>query len=98
MSKTRRYAGCADPDNHAATRGGRDGGIGLVCAAWVPRPGLVLPYNCFPLSLQSLRSNELLHFEKDLAIAGGLFVLTATGAGALSLDRFSKHRRFGWAM
>jgi putative oxidoreductase len=31
--------------------------------------------------------NELLHFEKDLAIAGGLFVLAVTGAGALSLDR-----------
>jgi putative oxidoreductase len=37
--------------------------------------------------------NELLHFEKDLAIAGGLFVLTATGAGALSLDWLSKHWR-----
>ncbi|WP_114948630.1 DoxX family protein [Microvirga calopogonii] len=36
--------------------------------------------------------NELLHFEKDLAIAGGMFVLTATGAGALSLDRLVKHR------
>jgi len=34
-----------------------------------------------------------LHFEKDLAIAGGLFVLAATGAGALSLERLSKHRR-----
>jgi putative oxidoreductase len=43
--------------------------------------------------------NELLHFEKDLAIAGGMFVLTATGAGALSLDRLVKHRRpFGWAL
>lgn len=31
--------------------------------------------------------NELLHFEKDLAIAGGMFVLAATGAGRLSLDR-----------
>src|SRR3954449_5940284 len=37
--------------------------------------------------------NELLHFEKDLAIAGGLFVLAATGAGALSFDSLSKHRR-----
>ncbi|MGX9145588.1 DoxX family protein [Mesorhizobium sp. 128a] len=31
--------------------------------------------------------NELLHFEKDLAIAGGMFVLAMTGAGAFSLDR-----------
>ena len=42
--------------------------------------------------------NELLHFEKDLAIAGGLFVLTATGAGALSLDRvFRRRRLLGYA-
>jgi putative oxidoreductase len=38
--------------------------------------------------------NELLHFEKDLAIAGGMFVLTATGAGALSLDRVFRRRQF----
>ncbi|TGV55532.1 DoxX family protein [bacterium M00.F.Ca.ET.141.01.1.1] len=30
--------------------------------------------------------NELLHFEKDLAIAGGMFVLAAAGAGRVSLD------------
>jgi putative oxidoreductase len=30
--------------------------------------------------------NELLHFEKDLAIAGGMFVLMVRGAGAWSLD------------
>jgi putative oxidoreductase len=30
--------------------------------------------------------NELLHFEKDLAIAGGMFVLATSGAGAISLD------------
>ena len=30
--------------------------------------------------------NELLHFEKDLAIAGGMFILAVVGAGALSLD------------
>lgn len=30
--------------------------------------------------------NELLHFEKDLAIAGGMFVLAVVGAGTLSLD------------
>jgi putative oxidoreductase len=32
--------------------------------------------------------NELLHFEKDLAIAGGLLVLAARGAGAWALDAF----------
>jgi putative oxidoreductase len=30
--------------------------------------------------------NELLHFEKDLAIAGGLLVLFARGAGQWALD------------
>ncbi|SCB28710.1 DoxX family protein [Rhizobium multihospitium] len=30
--------------------------------------------------------NELLHFEKDLAIAGGMFALIVSGAGKLSLD------------
>jgi putative oxidoreductase len=30
--------------------------------------------------------NELLHFEKDLAIAGGFLVLFAHGAGAWALD------------
>ncbi len=30
--------------------------------------------------------NELLHFEKDLAIAGGMFALIVAGAGKLSLD------------
>ena len=33
--------------------------------------------------------NELLHFEKDLAIAGGLFVLAASGAGAWSADHIA---------
>jgi putative oxidoreductase len=32
--------------------------------------------------------NELLHFEKDFAIAGGLLVLFAHGAGAWALDAF----------
>ncbi|PLP57998.1 quinol oxidase [Mesorhizobium loti] len=30
--------------------------------------------------------NELLHFEKDLAIAGGMFTLVIVGAGGFSLD------------
>jgi putative oxidoreductase len=30
--------------------------------------------------------NELLHFEKDLAIAGGMFVLMVRGAGRWSVD------------
>jgi putative oxidoreductase len=43
--------------------------------------------------------NELLHFEKDLAIAGGMFVLMLRGAGSLSVDAFvrqnARHERSG---
>ena len=41
--------------------------------------------------------NELLHFEKDLAIAGGMFVLMVHGAGAWSLDGLHRARRFAGA-
>jgi len=34
--------------------------------------------------------NQLLHFEKDLAIAGAFLVLFARGSGAWSLDARSK--------
>ncbi|MBB3458048.1 putative oxidoreductase [Rhizobium sp. BK313] len=36
--------------------------------------------------------NELLHFEKDLAIAGGMFVLAISGAGSLSIGRLISRR------
>jgi putative oxidoreductase len=36
--------------------------------------------------------NELLHFEKDLAIAGGFLVLAAFGAGAWSVDAWMRRR------
>ena len=41
--------------------------------------------------------DELLHFEKDLAIAGGMFVLMVHGAGAWSLDNLLRARRFAAA-
>jgi putative oxidoreductase len=37
--------------------------------------------------------NELLHFEKDFAIAGGMFVLAVCGAGSLSFDGWMQRRR-----
>jgi putative oxidoreductase len=42
--------------------------------------------------------NELLHFEKDLAIAGGMFVLAIRGAGAWSLAGLERVRRRAAAM
>ena len=43
--------------------------------------------------------NELLHFEKDLAIAGGMFILTLRGVGGYSLQAFARQREnddSGW--
>jgi putative oxidoreductase len=37
--------------------------------------------------------NELLHFEKDFAIAGGMFALMIRGAGAWSLEGLNRARR-----
>jgi len=37
--------------------------------------------------------NELLHFQKDLSIAGGMLVLAACGAGTWSIDRLVAARR-----
>ena len=37
--------------------------------------------------------NQLLHFEKDLAIAGGFLVLFARGAGEWALDALAMRRR-----
>ena len=74
-------------------------GAGLIVAlGWHARLGsLSLGIFCLATAFLfhsnfAVRS-ELLHFEKDLAIAGGLFVLTATGAGALSLDRAFRRRQ-----
>lgn len=36
------------------------------------------------------RQNELLHFEKDLAIAGGMLVLATSGAGRISIAQLIK--------
>jgi putative oxidoreductase len=37
--------------------------------------------------------NQLLHFEKDFAIAGGFLVLFARGGGAWSIDALRKKDR-----
>ena len=39
--------------------------------------------------------NQLLHLEKDLAIAGGFLVLFAHGAGAWALDALGKRHELG---
>jgi len=52
--------------------------LGLFCVA----TAILFHTNC-------ASRNELLHFEKDLAIAGGMFVLMLRGAGGLSIDAFA---------
>jgi putative oxidoreductase len=58
--------------------------LGLFCVATA-----ILFHNNFA------NRNELLHFEKDLAIAGGMFVLMLGGAGDFSLGGLASWR-FGY--
>ncbi len=67
------------------------GGGVMVLAGYYTRPAaLALALFCIATAVLfhnkfGVRS-ELLHFEKDLAIAGGFLVLAARGAGTWSLD------------
>lgn len=71
-------------------------GAGLsVAAGFLCRLGaLALAFFCLATALlfhtNFASQNELLHFEKDLAIAGGMFVLVAMGAGSISVDNLLK--------
>jgi putative oxidoreductase len=62
-----------------------------IAAGWYTRCG-ALALGLFCLATACLFHanfairNELLHFEKDIAIAGGMFVLVVCGAGRWSLD------------
>ncbi|MBP2443636.1 putative oxidoreductase [Rhizobium leguminosarum] len=68
-------------------------GAGLsIAAGFLTRLGaLALALFCLATALlfhtNFASQNELLHFEKDLAIAGGMFVLAASGAGSISIDK-----------
>jgi putative oxidoreductase len=66
------------------------GGI-LLIVGWQARcAALALAIFCIVTALlfhtNLADRNQLLHFEKDLAIAGGLLVLAAFGPGRFSLD------------
>jgi uncharacterized membrane protein YphA (DoxX/SURF4 family) len=67
----------------------------VACTAWRGRTWIVLSSN---RDLFANR-NELLHFEKDLAIAGGMFTLMLRGAGEYSIQAFARQRaehESGW--
>jgi putative oxidoreductase len=73
-------------------------GGGLLIAAGVMTRVLSLAFAIFCLLTavlfhwQFADRNQLLHFEKDLAIAGGFLVLTVGGPGDWSADRYLKRR------
>jgi putative oxidoreductase len=69
-------------------------GGGLLIAAGVLTRLSALAFAAFCVSTavlfhwQFASQNELLHFQKDLAIAGGFLVLACSGPGNWSLERF----------
>jgi putative oxidoreductase len=72
----------------------------LIAFGYHTRPAaLVLALFCLATAIlfhaQLGDRNQLLHFEKDLAIAGGLLVLVAHGAGAWALDALGGRSRAG---
>lgn len=73
------------------------GGIAIVtgCQARLAAAGLGL--FCLATALlfhtNFANRNELLHFDKDLAIAGGMFVLMIRGAGTWSIHRLLQAKR-----
>jgi putative oxidoreductase len=66
------------------------GGLLILLGCWARPAALALAGFCVATAVlfhaKLGNRNELLHFEKDLAIAGGLLVLFARGAGAWALD------------
>lgn len=69
-------------------------GVGLLTRFGATALGLFCLATAMLFHTNFANHNELLHFEKDLAIAGGMFILAIAGAGGLSLDglRFSAIR------
>jgi putative oxidoreductase len=72
------------------------GGLLIVCGFQARLAALALSGFCiltallFHADLTDL--NELIHFNKDIAIAGGFLVLVAFGAGGWSLDALQARR------
>jgi len=75
------------------------GGALIACGYHTRAAALVLAVFCVATAVLFHTKlgdrNQLLHFEKDLAIAGGLLVLAANGAGAWALDALRGGSRMG---
>lgn len=65
---------------------------GLLSRLGAAALGLFCLATAFLFHTNLASQNELLHFEKDLAIAGGMFVLAVSGAGSVSIDSLVKRR------
>jgi putative oxidoreductase len=67
------------------------GGLMIAAGWWTRLAALALAVFCVLAAVlfhgHISDRNQLLHFEKDAAIAGGLLVLAIAGAGRWSLDR-----------
>ena len=75
-------------------------GILIVCGYHTRAAALLLAGFCLATAVlfhgRLGDRNQLLHFEKDMAIAGGLLVLFAHGAGAWALDALPAFARGRW--
>ena len=71
-------------------------GVLILCGYQTRAAALLLAAFCLATAVLFHRNlgdrNQLLHFEKDLAIAGGLLVLFAHGAGSWALDALRSAR------
>jgi putative oxidoreductase len=71
-------------------------GVLILCGYQTRAAALLLAVFCLATAVLFHRNlgdrNQLLHFEKELAIAGGLLVLFAHGGGAWALDALRSAR------
>jgi len=73
-------------------------GAGLALAIGWQTRSAALALGLFCLATATLfhtnfaNHNELLHFEKDLAVAGGMFGFAARGAGGWAVDQILRYR------
>jgi putative oxidoreductase len=73
------------------------GGLMIAAGAGTRVAALAVALFCVLTALlfhwQLADGNQLLHLQKDLAIAGGFLILSASGAGKWSLDRWIGQRK-----
>ena len=75
------------------------GGLSIAAGVLTRLSALAFAMFCVSTAIlfhgQFASQNELLHFQKDLAIAGGFLVLACSGPGNWSLERYLERIRQG---